>query len=559
MAEQILLGFEVPTGNPVYMRLHHTVVTGMTQLSGKTTTLEAIINRSGERAIAFKTKRGESGFNSYHEIPPFFVERADWRYVQSILEATMRERMRFERSWIIKASKGAKTLREVYNNVAELKKKARQDSLSESVYTVLEEYLKIVIPQIDKISFTTDLRPQDGINVMDLTAMSVEMRSLVIRSVMEHVIENLDHVIIVVPEAWEYLPQGRSTPVKWFAETFIRKGASIGNYLFVDSQDVAGIDKAPLRQCDNWIMGRQREIHEIDRLRDTIGKKFASEEEIRQLPLGTFFASIGDDLKKVYVLPVGIDEGIGVRVAKGELSPEAVKELLKLRVREENDEMYRELYEKEKLARDDIEKKFRETNESLETALKKLNGQEGIKKCLSDAEAALEKALKQNREYEEKFKDFERQVFELKNKLDGTEKAGEAAAKLKEALTELLEISPDAVATKPDTAIRLNLKSEEVTVQVTPIERVLEVDASKGFPGKILQVMLTDLNDQEWVTTVDISKALGERGWDRSKDSVRLDFLRMEKDGLVVKEGTKYRLPKKVQFKTGVETKIEAS
>ncbi len=29
---KILLGFEVGTGNEVYMGLHHTVITGMTQL-----------------------------------------------------------------------------------------------------------------------------------------------------------------------------------------------------------------------------------------------------------------------------------------------------------------------------------------------------------------------------------------------------------------------------------------------------------------------------------------------------------------------------------------------
>ena len=69
---KILLGFEVSTGKEVHMGLHHTVITGMTQLSGKTTTLEAIISRANRRAIAFKTKRGESGFNSYREIPPFF-------------------------------------------------------------------------------------------------------------------------------------------------------------------------------------------------------------------------------------------------------------------------------------------------------------------------------------------------------------------------------------------------------------------------------------------------------------------------------------------------------
>jgi DNA helicase HerA-like ATPase len=92
--------------------------------------------------------------------------------------------------------------------------------------------------------------------------MTVELQSLVIQSTMEHVITNLRDTILIVPEAWEHIPQGRNTPVKLYAETFIRKGAAIGNYLFIDSQDIAGIDKMPLRQCNNWILGRQREGHE---------------------------------------------------------------------------------------------------------------------------------------------------------------------------------------------------------------------------------------------------------------------------------------------------------
>lgn len=251
MTEQILLGYEDGTGDAVYMRLHHTVVTGMTQLSGKTTTLEAIIYRSGLRAIAFKTRRGEKGFSSYHDIPPFYVQRSDWMYIESLLEASLREKMKFERAWIIRVSKGTKTPREVLENVQKAKDKARPDSLSYNVYTVLEEYLLKVVPEIERFKFSNILELQDGINVMDLSDMSWEMKCLVMRAVMEYVIDHMDNVIVIIPEAWEYIPQQRNTPVKWYVETFIRKGAAIGNYLFVDSQDIAGIDKMPLRQCDS--------------------------------------------------------------------------------------------------------------------------------------------------------------------------------------------------------------------------------------------------------------------------------------------------------------------
>ena len=251
---KIMLGFEVGTGKEVQMSLHHTVITGMTQLSGKTTTLEAIISRANKRAIAFKTKRGESGFNNYREMPPFFVERADWQYVATLLEAVMREKMRFERPWIMKATQGTKSLREVLENVQTLRSETKRQ-LSENIYTALEEYLKIVVPQIEKLKFSKTLDLIDGINVVDLTEMTVELQSLVIQSTMEYVINNLQETILIVPEAWEHIPQGRNTPVKLYAETFIRKGAAIGNYLFIDSQDIAGIDKMPLRQCNNWILG----------------------------------------------------------------------------------------------------------------------------------------------------------------------------------------------------------------------------------------------------------------------------------------------------------------
>lgn len=315
---KILLGFEIGTGKEVQMGLHHTVITGMTQLSGKTTTLEAIISRANRRAIAFKTKRGESGFNSYREIPPFFAERADWQYVSTLLEAVMREKMKFERPWIMKATQGTKSLREVLENVQKLHSEATKQ-LSENVYTALEEYLKIVVPQIEKFKFSKTLEIIDGINVMDLTEMTLELQGLVIQSTMEYVINNLHDTILIVPEAWEHIPQGRNTPVKLYAETFIRKGAAIGNYLFIDSQDIAGIDKMPLRQCNNWILGRQREGHEVERVREQIGRNKIDAEEIRSLPLGHFLAILGDDVKKVYVLPAGVPANIGRRVAMGEM------------------------------------------------------------------------------------------------------------------------------------------------------------------------------------------------------------------------------------------------
>jgi hypothetical protein len=63
MKKNIFIGFEIKTGKKVEIPLAHLIVTGITTLSGKTTTIEALIKRSGLRAIIFKTKVGEAGIN----------------------------------------------------------------------------------------------------------------------------------------------------------------------------------------------------------------------------------------------------------------------------------------------------------------------------------------------------------------------------------------------------------------------------------------------------------------------------------------------------------------
>ena len=523
--DKILLGFEVGSGDPVFMGVHHSIVTGMTEKSGKTTTLEAIIHRSERRAIAFKTKRGEAGFSDYHEIPPFFKERADWQYVASILEATMRERMKFERSWIIKASRGAKTLRGVFENVITLKEKARKDSLSESVYTVLEEYLKIVVPQIEETPFTSTLKLKDGINVMELTPLSLEMRSLVIRSVMEHVITKMRNVIVVIPEAWEYIPQRRSTPVKWYAETFIRKGASVQNWMFLDSQDLAGIDKTPIRQCDNWIMGRQREAHEVERLRDVIGKKFASESEVRRLKLGHFYASIGDQLKKVYVLPVGVPEEMGIKVARGEISPDVVKDYLMGKRDGSDEEMYRRKYEESLDELEALKNERDEARKSLEDLKKEKGDIVGLRldlKTERDKVAGLDEKIK---EYEKRVEESDKKTATLEKRISDQaiivarlKKRTEDTARLKEALKPFFTIPEGGRTTiGPGDEKGIDLKVTHPISKINVIHEIQKLETSTSdLLGRVAWLYASGKLGDEWFGQGKIYELFNQHGWKKN-------------------------------------------
>jgi hypothetical protein len=322
-AATIPLGFEVGTGVPVALPLKHLAITGQTQEAGKTTTLEALITRAGLRAITFVTKRGEASFQAARRIDPYFREQADWQFVASILEASRGEKLKFERAWIIRASRGARTLADVQTNVRAAMEKAR--GMSADVYLTLDAYLDVVVPQIARIQWAPGVALQPGVNAMDLTGLATEMQHLVIKSTLDWVHQREAGVVVVVPEAWKFIPQGRGTPVKLAAEAFIRQAAGLGSYLWLDSQDLGGIEKTILRSVPVWVLGVQREANEIARTLANIPAGIAKPRpaDIATLELGQFYACWGRHVLKTYVQPAWLDADAARGVALGGAIPPA--------------------------------------------------------------------------------------------------------------------------------------------------------------------------------------------------------------------------------------------
>lgn len=312
---RIHLGYELGTAAPVEIPLKHMAVTGQTQESGKTTTLEALVARGELRAVAFVTKRAEGAFRSGRRIQPYFRERADWQFVSAILEATLRERLKFERSWIMRACKGARTLAEVHANVQEAMRTAK--GLSADVYLTLDEYLKIVIPQIERLPYSDHLALEPGLNVVDLGAYSMELQALVIRSVLEWIYEHEHDTVTIIPEAWEFIPQQRGSPVLLAAEQLIRKGAAARNFMWLDSQDIAGVHKNVLRSVIVWVLGVQREANEVRRMLEhvpSVPKPTVT--QVMQLGRGQFYACWGARVVPVYVQPASVPDERAIEAAR---------------------------------------------------------------------------------------------------------------------------------------------------------------------------------------------------------------------------------------------------
>lgn len=317
----IHLGYEIGTGKAVSLPVRHLCVTGQTQESGKTTTLEALISRSNRRAIAFVTKRGERSFESGRKIPPYFKERADWEFIESVIEAIMRQKMKFERAWIIRACKGAHSLADVRRNLTQLMAKAKR-SMDADLYMLLGEYLDKVLPLLARLPKSDEIKLQTGLNVMDLRSYPEELQMLVVAASLRWVHEHEKEVISVLPEAWKFAPQGRNTPVKLEVRKIAREGAGLKNYLWVDSQDIAGVEKEILRAASVWLLGVQREANEIERALASIPKgiKRPKEGDIPTLKLGEFFACWGTSVVKTFVQPAWMLPNTAFQIAMGEVS-----------------------------------------------------------------------------------------------------------------------------------------------------------------------------------------------------------------------------------------------
>lgn len=328
MKMKTLLGFEVGTGEEVFIQPSHLIVTGLTQLSGKTTTLEALIKRSGLKAIVFKTKIGEKSFSEGTEVAPYFKDRSDYEFVKSLIEAYSKEKLFLEKGTLMTLCKGSKDLISIKKRIDETMAEGKLRGIKEEIYVRLQHYLEELIPQIQYAKFSNVLTVYDGINIMNLERFTEEAQSLIIQAVADEVLKSMKDVIIVIPEAWKFLPQKYNNPCKRVVEAFIRQGATNNNFIWIDSQDMAGVDKIPLKQISTWILGYQRERNEVKHTLDQISlpkKSKPKEEEIMNLKKGHFILSSYEGVKRVYVQPLWLNDSTAKMVALGEIESDSLE------------------------------------------------------------------------------------------------------------------------------------------------------------------------------------------------------------------------------------------
>ncbi len=315
----ILAGYEIGSGKPVHIPVTHMAITGQTQRSGKTTAMEALAERSGFRSVAFLTKRGESAFQFGHEVPPYFEERADWKFVKDLFEQITGYSQNDKEAEIIRLCQGAKSLETVWRRVQRqlgidpdapaAKAKPRLSKRADDMYIRMNAYFEEIMPKLCMVPRSKRLELRRGMNVIDLRPYEQSIQQLLLTNAFQWVYENEERVIFIVPEAWYFLSEERGSITRTAGREFIRRSAALQNFLWADCQDIRGLDKTILGQMGVWLVGNQRELNEVAR---TI-KSFVSDPQpptvtdIMTLGIGEFYVLHGPESHRTYVQPVWAD------------------------------------------------------------------------------------------------------------------------------------------------------------------------------------------------------------------------------------------------------------
>ena len=477
------IGYRVGDGVAVETELQHLAIFGLTQKSGKTTALEAFAKRAGVRAIVFRTGRGELGFTEAHRSLPYFRERVDWRFIEGLVSAQLQEKARFYRGDIILACRGAKSVAEVHKNVLKRLEKAK-NPWTQKVLVELNEYLTEIEESLRTHTFADHVDIGLGVNVFDLEAYPPAMQQLVIASTLLYVMERETGVAVVLPEARDFIPVDRLTPAKFAVEAVVRKGAKLGNYLWLDSQALTGLDMDVMRSVGLWLFGRQTLDLEVRRTLKFLPGRNHLANEVTGLGLGEFLAVEGEMVTKVYVQPAWLGGSAAVEVAQGKIQA-------------------RDTHLAKELQEEDVDAKERN---GYEDRIKKLEA------TLADAARAYTEAAKDATVWQQKW----RQEHD-RAEANAKAAAANAVGKIRAAPTprELAAAWPAAASDESEETVpeHLDLLVQHDVPSLTVQEKVVTVETNQDTPRGKLALLIADGFFTGPRKQADVASELKARSW----------------------------------------------
>jgi len=327
------LFYEVPTGKPIPIKIFHTLISGITQ-SGKTEIMRSIAKELQKQdytilILDVKSKTGEprdfEGFG--YDAPLYMEQTTDPLILKGLLESESHLRLNFQFPELIRACEDALTIQQVLENVERLLAEPKLHPIRREKLQVLRLLLRKLIEEMEGVKFTDVLEVRKGmINVMDLTTYSDAFKQMVVMACCMYIRKAYSRIAIFFDEAHIHIPQEYGSASKRAVTKLVKEGASSRQFVYVADQAITEIEKSVLKQCDVWVLGKQRELNEAERTYKQLPfKEGIKKEDIMRLETGHFYLCTSDPVKKVYAKPYWLSETEAIAIATGSKSVHDIK------------------------------------------------------------------------------------------------------------------------------------------------------------------------------------------------------------------------------------------
>jgi len=492
----------------------HYAIVGQTQYSGKTTLIKRLATWAeeiGYKILIMDTKETVEDYAGFgREIPVVLRETTDSFVLIGLLESMFRRRLTPYYATLSRITEGAKGFQDIISRAKEMEAKTRSSWLRDAC-RVLYDLLERLQAETSKVKTVPTLQLHEGINRMVINDFSLEAQQLIVKNAFEDALRRYkQRLILVLDEAFKFIPQGYSSPATRAVMQVITQGAKTGLYTWISTQFLAVTDKDPLKACAIKFLGTQDHTTEIKHTLDLIPEARArfSKDDIMRLKLGHWILvrKRPPDVRVVYALPVGVPVHVGRKVAVGITTPEHVRDsYLKPKVSEvEEETVWKERYEELKR---DFDKKL---VERLEESLRKQRA--AIGKHMEMAKKRIDELEAENRRLHEDLNLLKQQKDE---EIDRLKKELKVFWELKEALAKILPIPRIQVPAGSEPApSEISVTTEQPMIKVKVERKPLKL-TDKDLHGKIAIVYAEGALDDGWFSVGDVVKAFQRHAWKR--------------------------------------------
>jgi hypothetical protein len=511
--------FKVPTGESVQIEPFHFAIIGQTQFSGKSTLIKRLSEwavTQGYKVLVFDSKETEADYSGFgREVPVCLRETTDSFVLIGLLESMFKRRLTPYYATLSRITEGARGFNDIIARARELEARTRSSWLRDAC-RVLYDLLERLQAETSRVKTVPELKLYNGINRMAINNFTLEAQQLIIKNAFEDALRVYkSNLILVLDEAFKFLPEKWSSAATRAVMNVVTQGAKTGLYVWLASQFLAVTDKDPLKACAVKFLGTQDHITEVKHTLDLIPEargKF-SPDDIMKLKLGHWILvrKRPPFVGVVYSLPVGVPDEVGVEVAKGNRTPESVRdEFLKPKVMEE-DEMWKGKYL-------ELERQYAKLKEELEI---------------------LKKSYRE--EFEKRVEEERKRQAEEKAKLEEELKKLEPLKAFKEAFIKAFGAAPLKFESS-----QVDVEHKQLVVNVHHVgDKTVKV-STDSVVGQILFCVVHYFKDREF-TAKELDEKLLEHGWAVKPATLSTKLSLLTSEGKLIKTEVGYRLPKYVK------------